>query len=347
MTMPRTPFGSTGVEISRLGLGTWQLGGPGSPRGWGEQDDDLSVRTIHRAVELGVDWLDTAPAYGIGHSHEVVHRAIAALPEPERPLVFTKCGIGWREGETTYARDISPAAVRRECEEALRALGLERLDLLQIHWPVEEPGAIEAAWTTMAALAEEGKVRWIGVSNFDAAQLERCQAIRPVDSVQPALSLLDRGNAADVLPWCAAHGAAALVYSPLQSGLLTGSFTRARLREGDWRVQGRNMRAEDHSHFLDPWLSQNLDLVERLRPIADRLGTTVLAVAIAWTLAWPGATGAIVGARRPDAVEGWVPAAPLALDEAALDEIAEALAASGAGLGGAGTHRPPHAESLP
>lgn len=340
MTVTRTPLGSTGMQISRLGLGTWQMGGPGSPRGWGEQDDELSVRTIHRAVEQGVDWLDTAPAYGVGHSHEVVGRAIAALPEDERPYVFTKCGIGWREGEATYARDISPAAVRRECDEALRALGLDRLDLLQIHWPVEEPGAIEAAWTTLTELRGEGKVRWIGVSNFDVDQLERCQVIHPVDSVQPALSLLDRANAAEVLPWCAAHGVAALVYSPLQSGLLTGSFTRERLRAGDWRVEGRNMRAEHHSHFRDPWLGQNLDLVERLRPVADRLDRTVLAVAIAWTLAWPGTTAAIVGARRPQAIDGWLEAASLVLDDHSLDEIARALRESGAGLGGAGTWRP-------
>lgn len=336
----RTALGSTGVEISRLGLGTWQLGGPGSPRGWGEQDDGRSVRTIHRAVERGVTWLDTAPAYGVGHSHEVVSRALAALPEADRPLVFTKCGLGWRPGETTYARDLSPARLRRDCHEARRSLGVERLDGLQVHWPVDEPGAIEAAWSTLADLRREGEVRWIGVSNFAAAQLDRCQAIHPVDTVQPALSLLDRGNAADVLPWCAAHGAAALVYSPLQSGLLTGSFRRDRLQAGDWRVEGRNMRAAHHSHFHDPWLTQNLDLVERLRPVAERLGTSALAVAIAWTLAWPGATAAIVGARRPDAVDGWLEAASLELDDSALDEIADALARSGAGLGGAGTRRP-------
>ncbi len=240
--MTRVALGSTGAQISRLGLGTWQLGGPSSPRGWGEQNDEVSIRTIRRAVELGVNWLDTAPAYGIGHSHEVVRRALATLSEEERPYVFTKCGIGWSESAAVLVRDISPAAVRRDREGALRALGVGRLDLLQIHWPVHDPGAIEAAWTTLADLAGEGKVRWIGVSNFDTTALERCQAIHPVDTVQPALSLLDRGNALDVLPWCAAHDAAALVYSPLQSGLLTGSRRRARLREracakviGAWR----------------------------------------------------------------------------------------------------------------
>lgn len=339
--MTRAALGSTGAQVSRLGLGTWQLGGPSSSRGWGEQDDGVSLRTIRRAVELGVNWLDTAPAYGLGHSHEVVRRALATLPEEERPYVFTKCGIGWSESAAVLVRDISPAAVRRDCEGALRALGIGCLDLLQIHWPVHDPGAVEAAWTTLAELVGEGKVRWIGVSNFEVAELERCQAIHPVDVVQPALSLLDRGNAVDVLPWCAAHGAAALVYSPLQSGLLTGSFSRARLLEGDWRVEGRNMREKDHSHFLDPWLGQNLDLVERLRPVAERLGTTVVAIAIAWTLAWPGATAAIVGARRPESVDGWLAAVSLELDDWSLDEIAAALRESGAGLGDARTQRLP------
>jgi aryl-alcohol dehydrogenase-like predicted oxidoreductase len=205
---------------------------------------------------------------------------------------------------------------------------------------VAAPGAIEAAWTTLAELADAGMVRWIGVSNFDVGQLDRCRAIRHVDTVQPALSLLDRGNAADVLPWCAAHGTAALVYSPLQSGLLTGTFSRERLPPGDWRVEGRNMRDAAHSHFQDPWLAQNLDLVERLRPVAARLGCTVLVLAIAWTLAWPGATAAIVGARRPEQVDGWVPAAGVRLGPAELDEIAAALEASEAGLGGPGTRRP-------
>jgi aryl-alcohol dehydrogenase-like predicted oxidoreductase len=340
MTMRTAPLGATGVELSRVGLGTWQMGGPGSPRGWGDQDDALSVRTIHHAVTRGVNWLDTAPAYGVGHAQEVVGRALAELGPEERPYVFTKCGIGWKPGETTYARDLSPEAVRRECEGSLRTLGAERLDLLQLHWPVEEPGAIEQAWATLAGLADAGHVRWIGVSNFDVGQLDRCQAIRPVDTVQPALSLLDRGNAADVLPWCAQHGAAALVYSPLQSGLLTGTFSRARLRPGDWRVEGRNMRDAGHSHFHDPWLAQNLDLVELLRPVAARLGCTVLALAIAWTLAWPGVTAAIVGARDPEQVDGWLPAAEVQLGPEDLDEIAAALAATGAGLGGPATVRP-------
>ena len=325
MTLPTAGLGQTGAEITRVGLGTWAIGGPDWKFNWGPQDDGDSVRAIHRAVELGVSWIDTAPVYGVGHSEEVVARALRELPEGDRPLVFTKCGRAFREAERTPHTDISPVSIRSECEASLRRLGVERLDLYQIHWPTLDLAVVEEGWATMAALAEEGKARRIGVSNFAVEHLEACERIRHVDTLQPPLSLIQRSVLEEVLPWCRAHGTGVIVYSPLQSGLLTGRWSVARveaLDPGDWR------RASEQ--FREPKLSRNLELVELLRPIVSRLGCSLAELAIAWAAAQPGVTAAIVGARDPSQVDGWVGAARLTLGLGDLAEIAGAVDQSGA-----------------
>jgi len=325
MTLPTAGLGQTGAEITRVGLGTWAIGGPDWKFNWGPQDDGDSVRAIHRAVELGVSWIDTAPVYGVGHSEEVVARALRELPEGDRPLVFTKCGRVFRAGERTPHTDISPGSIRSECEASLRRLGVERLDLYQIHWPTLDLAVVEEGWATMAALAEEGKARRIGVSNFAVEHLEACERIRHVDTLQPPLSLIQRSVLEEVLPWCRAHGTGVIVYSPLQSGLLTGRWSVARveaLDPGDWR------RASEQ--FREPKLSRNLELVELLRPIVSRLGCSLAELAIAWAAAQPGVTAAIVGARDPSQVDGWVGAARLTLGLGDLAEIAGAVDQSGA-----------------
>jgi len=324
--MRTRPLGSAGPDLTTVGFGSWAVGGPWK-FGWGRVDDGESVAAIRYAVELGVNWIDTAAVYGLGHSEEVVGKAIEPFRAGEDVLVFTKCGRRWPGSPDVIENDLRPASIREECEGSLRRLGVERIDLFQFHWPDWSTGtALEESWGTMAALVEEGKVRWAGVCNFDVEQLDLCEAIRHVDSVQPPLSLLARGARSTVLPWAAEHGTGVIVYSPMGSGLLTGAFDHeriARLDPDDWRR---------HSPlFSDPLLGRNLALVERLRPLADRLGTTLPALAVAWTLAQPGVTGAIVGARLPRHVDGWLPGADLELGDADLREIDELIAATGAG----------------
>lgn len=323
-----TTLGTTGLEVTRLGFGAWAVGGGNWHGGWGAQDDDESIGAIHRAVERGVNWIDTAPAYGLGRAEEVVGRALRRLPAVERPLVFTKCGLVWAPGERTVGNSLSPTSIRRECEDSLRRLGIEALDLLQAHWPSTDGTPLGESWSTMAALVDEGKVRAIGLSNFGVDDLATCAAIRHVDTYQPQLNLLVRDAVVEAIPWCAAQGTGVIVYSPMRSGLLTGRFSAERvasLPDDDWRA--------GDDDFREPKLSANLALVARLAPVAERLGTTLPELSIAWTLAWPGVTGAIVGARRPAQVDGWVQAAALTLDDQALDEIALALTGSGAGEG--------------
>ncbi|HYI62731.1 MAG TPA: aldo/keto reductase [Acidimicrobiales bacterium] len=324
----QVPLGSTGLDVTRLGLGAWAIGGGEWQGGWGPQDDAESIAAIHHAVDRGVTWIDTAPAYGLGRAEEVVGRAVAELPPEDRPAVFTKCGLVWEPGGTTVANVLAPDSIRRECEDSLRRLRVERLDLLQVHWPGEDGTPLEASWATMAALVEEGKVGAVGVSNFEVDLLERCEAIRHVDTVQPQLNVLERQAAAEVLPWCEAHGTGVIVYSPMRSGLLSGRFTEERalsLPEDDWRAT--------HPDFQPPGLARNLDLVERLRPLAERLGASVPELAIAWTLAWPAVTAAIVGARSAAQVDGWIGAAAVSLGPDELAEIEAALVATGAGDG--------------
>jgi aryl-alcohol dehydrogenase-like predicted oxidoreductase len=330
MALPTCPLGSSGLQITRLGFGSWALGGGGWSFGWGPQNDADSLATMRHALELGINWIDTAAAYGLGHSEEVVGRLLRQLPRAERPLIFTKCGLLWDEHDpmTPPRRVLQPDSIRRECDASLRRLGVERIDLYQFHWPDEAGTRVEDSWAAMGQLIEEGKIRAAGVSNFDVHLLARCETVRHVDSLQPPFSLINRRAAEQEIPWCAPHNAGVIAYSPMQAGLLTESFTAARvpaLAADDWR-----RRAPD---FHEPNLGRNLALRDALRPIAKRHDTTVPAVAIAWTLAWPGVTGAIVGARTPKQVDGWIGAASITLTQQDLDEIASAIRQTKAGAG--------------
>jgi aryl-alcohol dehydrogenase-like predicted oxidoreductase len=327
-TLPTRPLGTSGLEITTVGFGAWAAGGGGWAYGWGPQDDETSLAAMRRALELGVNWIDTAAVYGLGHSEELVGRLLRELPDAERPLVFTKCGLVWNERDRMAPprQTLEPASIRVEVEASLRRLGLERIDLYQFHWPDAVGTPVEASWETMARLVEEGKVRAAGVSNFDVELLERCERIRHVDSLQPPFSLIRRGAGRREIPWCAAHGTGVICYSPMQSGLLTDGFTADRvaaLPEEDWRRRS--------AEFRPPLLQRNLALRDALQPIAERQGTTVSAVAVAWTIAWPGVTGAIVGARSPVQVDGWIGAAALELSPGDLAAIAAAVERTGAG----------------
>jgi len=330
MTLPTRPLGTSGLEITTVGFGAWAIGGGGWAFGWGPQDDAESLATMRHALELGVNWIDTAAVYGLGHSEEVVGRLLRSLPPNDRPLVFTKCGLVWDERDRMAdpRRTLEPESIRREAEASLRRLGVERIDLYQFHWPDETGTPVEASWEAMVRLVEQGKVRAVGVSNFDVVLLARCESIRHVDSLQPPFSLIRRDAAQREIPWCTEHGTGVIVYSPMQSGLLTESFTAARVAAfptDDWRRRS--------AQFQEPNLSRNLALRDALKPIARRHATTVSAVAVAWTLAWPGVTGAIVGARTPEQVNGWIGAATLELTPADMEEIAAAIIKTRAGSG--------------
>lgn len=328
--LPTRPLGRSGLEITTVGFGAWAVGGGAWAYGWGPQDDEQSLDAMHRAVALGVNWVDTAAVYGLGHSEELVGRLLSELPGAERPLVFTKGGMVWNERDrmASPVQTLAPHSVRAEVEASLRRLGVERIDLYQFHWPDAVGTPIEESWTALARLVEEGKIRAAGVSNFGVPLLERCEAIRHVDSLQPPFSLIRRAAAAAEIPWCAEHGTGVICYSPMQSGLLTDRFDAARvagLADDDWRRRS--------PEFVPPRLERNLALRDALRPIARRHGTTVSAVSVAWTLAWPGVSGAIVGARSARQVEGWIGAAALELTTEDLDEIAAALERTEAGSG--------------
>ena len=304
--MRTTQLGGTGLEISRVGFGAWAIGGAEYDWGWGEQDDEQSIATIHRALELGVNWIDTAAQYGFGHSEEVVGRAIAGLDE--RPLVFTKGGQPEGPNRTTL-QTLRRDSLRRECEASLRRLGVEAIDLYQIHFPIPDE-ELEEGWTTLAELKDEGLVRHIGASNFSVGQLRRAQAIAPVETLQPPYSLLDREVEDEILPFCEREGIGVIVYSPMASGMLTGKMTRERIEElpdDDWRRRSER--------FREPQLSRSLELVERLKRIGERHGASPGAVAVAWTLRNPAVDGAIVGFRRPDQVEPILAAADLEFDD--------------------------------
>jgi aryl-alcohol dehydrogenase-like predicted oxidoreductase len=328
--IPRRRLGTNGPEITTVGFGAWAAGGGGWSFAWGPQDDADSIAAIRHAVARGVSWIDTAAVYGLGHSEEVVGRAIAEIPSSERPLVFTKCGLRWNPSDPMQVavRDSSPARVREECEASLRRLGVEAIDLYQLHWPDQIGTPLEDSWGEMARLQDEGKVRFIGASNYDVRLLEGCERQRHVQSLQPPFSMIRRDVAASEIPWCAANGTGVVVYSPMQSGLLTDGFSAERvaaLPADDWRRRG--------PHFQQPNLGRNLALRDALRPLARKHGASVAAVAVAWTLAWPGVTGAIVGARRPQQVDGWVGAAELRLDSDDLAFVAAAIERTGAGSG--------------
>lgn len=306
-------LGETGMEISRIGFGAWAIGGGGWEFGWGPQADDDSIEAIHRALDGGVNWIDTAAAYGFGRSEEVVGRAIAGMPEHERPYVFTKASL--LEGRyRTVVHNLKRDSILREAEASLKRLRVDAIDLYQIHWPMPEHD-LEEGWSAMLELKDAGLVRHIGVSNFDIPQLRQIQGIAPVETLQPPYSLIDR-DIDDELAYADAHGIGVIVYSPMASGLLTGAMTRERIAQlpsDDWR------RSDEQ--FREPRLSENLELVERLTTVAARHDVTPGAVAVAWTLRNPAVDGAIVGARRADQVDPILAAAALELDAADLATI--------------------------
>ena len=307
-----TQLGQTDLEITRVGFGAWALGGGDWEHGWGPQDDDESIAAIHHALEQGINWIDTAAGYGFGHSEQIVGRALQGFKE--RPYVFTKCSL--LEGpDRRVLHSLKRDSILREAGNSLQRLGVEAIDLYQIHWPI--PAAdIEEGWAALAELKEQGVVRHIGVSNFDARQLRQIQEIAPVETLQPQYSLIERNIEREILPFARQEGIGVIAYSPMGSGMLTGAMTRERvskLPEDDWR--------KHDARFNEPQLSRNLDLVERLSSVADRYDTTPGAVAVTWTLHNPAVDGAIVGFRRPDQVDPILTAASLELTDEDLNEI--------------------------
>jgi len=301
------------MDITPMGFGAWAVGGNWQ-YGWGEQDDRQSIAAIHRALELGVNWIDTAAVYGLGHSEEVVREALRQWPGP-RPYVFTKCGMVW--DEKGKVREVLRAdSIRRECEASLRRLGTDVIDLYQMHWPADEIDETLEGWRTLAQLQKEGKVRWIGVSNFSVEEMQKAQTIAPITSLQPPYSLIRREVESAQLPYCQREGIGVIVYSPMGSGLLTGAMTHERiasLPKNDWR--------SNNPAFKEPKLSENLAVVERLRAVGARHGRSPGEVAIAWTFNHPAVTAAIVGARNPKQVEGIIGAMDFRLTREEAGEL--------------------------
>ena len=326
--LPTIAFGTTGMDITRVGFGAWAVGGTGWSGGWGPQDDAESVAAIRRAVERGVNWIDTAWVYGYGHSEEVVREALSVFSDGDRPYVFTKCGPvepKIRTEEPLATGD--PKVLREHVVASLRRLGTDSVDLMQMHWEAEDGAPLEVYWQALLDMKAEGLYRAIGLSNFDTAQLERAEALGHVDTLQPPFSAIDRRAGADLLPWCRKHDTGVIVYSPMHAGLLTGAFSAERvasLPDDDWRKSD-----DDFTKHLDA----NLTVAEAMSTVAERHGVTTAAAAAAWTIAWPGVSGAIVGARSAEQVDGWLDAATLQYDADDLQIVADAIAASGAGEG--------------
>ncbi|MGB7845328.1 MAG: aldo/keto reductase [Candidatus Acidiferrum sp.] len=308
-------LGNSDLQITPVGFGAWAIGGGGWEYAWGPQDDAQSIAAIHKALELGVNWIDTAAVYGLGHSEEVVARALKEWRGP-RPYVFTKCILRW-DSSGKIAPNFTADSIRQECEDSLRRLQVEAIDLYQIHWPPADDGpGLEEAWQTLSSLQKQGKVRWIGVSNFSAPQLKRAEKIAPVTSLQPPYSILRRQIEQEVLPYCEQQGIGVIVYSPMFSGMLTGGMTRERaaaLPADDFRRR--------NPEFQEPRLSRNLELVEKLKEIGARHGRSPGEVAIAWTLRHPRVTGAIAGARSAKQAEGVMRAGECRLTPQEIDEI--------------------------
>ena len=312
--MQTKPLGNSDLHITALGIGAWAMGGAGWAFAWSAQDDNDSIKAIHAALDAGMNWIDTAAVYGLGHSEEVVAQALKSYGGA-RPYVFTKCARAWNE-ERQIVKSLKADSIRQECEASLRRLQVDAIDLYQIHWP-EPDEDVEEGWATLAKLKEEGKVRWIGVSNFNVSQLQRAQAIAPVTSAQPPYSLVRPEAEADVLPHALAHNIGTLVYSPMGSGLLTGAMTRERiaaLAADDWRTR--------NPQFQEPLVTRNLAFADKLKEIAARHSRTAGEAAIAWTLHNPAVTAAIVGVRNAEQVEGVKGALSFRLTEGEFAEIA-------------------------
>jgi aryl-alcohol dehydrogenase-like predicted oxidoreductase len=304
--MKTRKLGSSDLDITLIEFGAWAIGGGDWQFGWGSQEDSDSIEAIHRALELGINWIDTAAVYGLGHSEQVVAKALAQW-SGRRPYVFTKCGMVWSDArQVDYS--LKRGSIRQECENSLRRLGSDVIDLYQIHWPADDLPETEEGWSELGKLQQEGKVRWIGVSNFCLEELRRAQAIAPITSLQPPYSLIRREIETDILPWCKERNVGVIVYSPMASGLLSGAMTRKRaaaLPPNDWRSR--------NPEFQEPKLSKNLELAERLDAVGKRHGRNAGEVAIAWTLQHPAVAGAIVGARNAKQVEGIIGAAEIEL----------------------------------
>ena len=322
--MQTRQLGNSDLQITRIGYGAWAIGGPGWQFAWGDQDDNESIAAIHRSLELGVNWIDTAAAYGLGHSEEIVAHALKSW-SGQKPYVFTKCGLRW-DADGNVIKRLKAASVKEEVENSLKRLGVEAIDLYQVHWPPDpDSPELEEGWSTLAALQKQGKLRWIGASNFNVDQIKRVQKIAAVTSLQPPYSLVSRKVETEILPYCKQQNIGVIVYSPMASGLLTGSMTRERaanLGSGDWRSRNPN--------FIEPKLSRNLALVEELRAIGQRYGRSPGEVAIAWTLLNPAVTGAIVGARSAKQAEGVMQADEVRLTPQDINQIEARLAQNAA-----------------
>lgn len=308
----KRPFGNTDMQITPIGFGAWALGGGDWVYSWGPQDDQESKAAIYHALDLGINWIDTAAGYGLGHAEEVIGQALEGMSE--RPYLFTKCSLPWNERGEIVA-SMKRDSIRRECEDSLRRLKVSTIDLYQIHWPNPDPD-IEEGWAALAELQREGKVRWIGVSNFSVAQMKRSEKIAPISSLQPPYSLIRPEVQEEILPYCQQKNIGVIVYSPMYSGLLSGKMTADRIQNmppDDWRQRD--------AEFQMPKVKRNLRLVSLLAQIGQRHNVEPGVVAIAWTLRLPSVTGAIVGARRPSQVDGVLPAATFRLSSSELEEI--------------------------
>jgi len=315
--MQTKQFGKTGMQITPVGLGAWAIGGNHGAHGWGPQDDQESIKTIQRALDLGINWIDTAAVYGLGHSEMIVGKAIKGR---ERPYIFTKCSQIWDE-RGIVGHSLKADSIRREVEASLKRLDIDAIDLYQIHWPLPDPD-IEEGWSTLAELKKEGKVRHIGVSNFNVKQLRRAEQITPVETLQPPYSLIRPDVEQDILPYCQQHTVGVIVYSPMASGLLTGAMSRERianLPDDDWRRTNRE--------YQEPCLSRNLALTNLLAEIGKAHHVTAAVVAIAWTLHNPAVTAAIVGSRHPGQVEETIAAAEFSLSESEYEQIGQFVVA--------------------
>jgi aryl-alcohol dehydrogenase-like predicted oxidoreductase len=320
-TFPTRSLGKSTLQITPIGLGAWAIGGEWQ-FGWGRQEDADSSATIRRAVDLGLNWIDTAPVYGLGRSEEVVGRALQEIPQSERPYLFTKCSLVWDE-KGKVSHNLTTKSIRGEAEGSLRRLGVECIDLYQIHWPRwpaspadHDSGPLEEAWLTMMKLRDEGKIAFLGVSNFNTAQLEQIRVLESPTSLQPPYSMLRPEVEQEILPFCLKHGIGVLPYSPMQSGLLTGAMTRERvaaLPEDDWRRGSR--------FFQEPIFSRAQELVAEATKIGERHGRNPGEVAVAWTLRHPAVTGTIVGARKPEQVDSWIGAATFRLSQEEADAL--------------------------